>query len=73
MDLDHNDVCKIARQAEIYEKAAYTLGSQEAMIDWLRSPAMALDNRRPFDLMNTLEGLNEVDTLLIQMEYGVYV
>jgi len=48
------------------------LGSQEAAERWLSTPAMALDRRRPIDLLQSSEGTELVKTLLTRMDYGVY-
>jgi putative toxin-antitoxin system antitoxin component (TIGR02293 family) len=58
--------------AEILAKATEVLGSQEEAEDWLRRPAMALDQRRPIDLLATPAGAKLVEDLLGRIEYGVY-
>jgi len=58
--------------AEILGRAADMLGSQQAGEDWLQAPAMALDRRRPIDLLATQAGVDAVEELLTRMEYGVY-
>ncbi|MDI1240027.1 MAG: MbcA/ParS/Xre antitoxin family protein [Polaromonas sp.] len=39
---------------------------------WLMTPAMGLDQRRPVDLMQTIDGIAQVTQLLLRMRYGVY-
>jgi putative toxin-antitoxin system antitoxin component (TIGR02293 family) len=58
--------------AEILAKATEVLGSQEEAEDWLRRPAMALDRRRPIDLLASPAGATLVEDLLGRIEYGVY-
>ena len=58
--------------AEILAKATEVLGSQEDAEDWLKRPAMALDQRRPLDLLASPAGAQLVEDLLIRMKYGVY-
>jgi putative toxin-antitoxin system antitoxin component (TIGR02293 family) len=58
--------------AEILAKATAVLGSQEEAEDWLRRPAMALDQRRPIDLLATPAGVQLVEDLLGRIQYGVY-
>ena len=58
--------------AEILAKATEVLGSQEEAADWLRRPAMALDQRRPIDLLATPTGAQLVEDLIMRMKYGVY-
>jgi putative toxin-antitoxin system antitoxin component (TIGR02293 family) len=58
--------------AEILAKATAVLGSQEEAEDWLKRPAMALDQRRPIDLLATPAGVQLVEDLLGRIQYGVY-
>ena len=60
------------RFAEILAKATSILGSQEEAERWLERPAMALDGRRPIDLLSTPAGLELVGDHLTRLEYGVY-
>lgn len=59
--------------ADVQAKAVDVLGSPANAASWLRHPAMALDGDIPADLLVTPEGRAEVGTLLLQLEYGVYV
>jgi putative toxin-antitoxin system antitoxin component (TIGR02293 family) len=59
--------------AEILAKATEVLGSQEEAEQWLERPAMALDQRRPIDLLATPVGVKIVEEFLERIEYGVYV
>jgi putative toxin-antitoxin system antitoxin component (TIGR02293 family) len=58
--------------AEILAKATEVLGSQEEAEHWLERPAIALDQRRPIDLLATPAGVRLVEDLLGRIEYGVY-
>ena len=58
--------------AEILGRATDILGTQQAAEEWLERPAMALDRRRPMDLLATQAGVDAVEELLTRMEYGVY-
>jgi putative toxin-antitoxin system antitoxin component (TIGR02293 family) len=58
--------------ARILARATEVFGSQEAAERWLEMPALALDRRRPIDLLSTHEGLTLVETLLTRLDYGVY-
>lgn len=53
--------------------AANVFGSQELATQWLARPALALDGRRPVDLLNTPSGIEEVITLLGRLDYGVLI
>ena len=59
--------------AEILAKATAVFGSQHEAEQWLERPAMALEQRRPIDLLATPAGAELVDALLGRLEYGVYV
>ena len=59
--------------AEILAHAIDLFGSLEEAEKWLEQPAMALDQRRPLDLLSTTAGVESVEELLTRIEYGVYV
>ncbi|MET3436013.1 antitoxin Xre/MbcA/ParS toxin-binding domain-containing protein [Sphingomonas sp. 1185] len=58
--------------AEIVGKATEVLGSQEEAERFLERPAIALDQRRPIDLLSTPAGVELVEDHLERMRYGVY-
>ena len=58
--------------AEILGRAIELFGSQTEAEAWLERPAMALDERRPIDLLSTPAGVESVEDLLTRLEYGVY-
>lgn len=58
--------------AEILAKASAVFGDQTKAEKWLAKPAMALDERRPVDLLSSPAGIEMVEQLLGRMEYGVY-
>ncbi|HLY53960.1 MAG TPA: antitoxin Xre/MbcA/ParS toxin-binding domain-containing protein [Stellaceae bacterium] len=58
--------------AEILGRVIALLGSQAEAEDWLERPAMALDQRRPIDLLSTPAGVESVEDHLTRLEYGVY-
>lgn len=58
--------------AEILGRAIALFGSQAAAEEWLERPAMALDQRRPIDLLSTPAGVASVEDHLTRLEYGVY-
>lgn len=59
--------------AALHDKAVSVLGSAANADAWMRHPLMALDGTRPMDLLATDAGRAEVGTLLVQLEYCVYV
>jgi putative toxin-antitoxin system antitoxin component (TIGR02293 family) len=70
--LDANASDRTLRLVAVTNLAITVLGSQEAAERWLASPAMALDQRRPIDLLQSSEGTELVKSLLTRMDYGVY-
>lgn len=70
--LDTNASDRTLRLLAVTNLAIAVLGSQEAAERWLASPAMALDQRKPIDLLQSSDGTDLVKTLLTRMEYGVY-
>jgi putative toxin-antitoxin system antitoxin component (TIGR02293 family) len=58
--------------AEILARATDLFGSQEEAERWLDRPAMALDGRRPIELLATPAGVGLVTDHLKRLEYGVY-
>jgi putative toxin-antitoxin system antitoxin component (TIGR02293 family) len=58
--------------AEILARATALFGSQVEAEAWLERPAMALDQRRPIDLLSTPTGVGTIEDHLTRLEYGVY-
>ena len=58
--------------AEVLNKATELLGSQQEAEHWLVTPAIALEQQAPIDLMSTPAGVELVEDLLERLEYGVY-
>lgn len=63
---------RLWKLGEVLAKAQEILGSREEAINWLKSPAVGLDQRTPIGLLTTTAGAEMVETLLQRMEYGVY-
>jgi putative toxin-antitoxin system antitoxin component (TIGR02293 family) len=58
--------------AKILAKATRVLGSQDEAEQWLRRPAIGLNQRRPVDLLTTPAGVKLVEDYLERLEYNVY-
>ena len=58
--------------AEVLTKATEVFGSQSEAEKWLTTPAVALDQHRPVDLLSSPAGVEMVEQLLGRLEYGVY-
>ncbi len=64
---------RIWKFAEILGRAADIFGSRGEAEAWLDRPAMALDQRKPIDLLSTPAGVETVEDHLTRIEYGVYM
>jgi putative toxin-antitoxin system antitoxin component (TIGR02293 family) len=58
--------------AEILGRAIELFGSRAEAEEWLERPAMALEQRKPIDLLSTPAGVRSVEDHLTRLEYGVY-
>ena len=58
--------------AETLALAGTVMGSRDAAERWMARPAMGLDDVRPIDLMQTLQGAELVTEFLGRLEHGVY-
>jgi putative toxin-antitoxin system antitoxin component (TIGR02293 family) len=58
--------------AEILGRSIELFGSRTEAEDWLERPAMALEQRKPIDLLSTPAGVESVEDHLTRLEYGVY-
>lgn len=63
---------KLYKTAEIVAKAVDVFGSHEAAERFLEEPAMALDRKRPIDLISTPAGAELVERHLARIDLGVY-
>jgi putative toxin-antitoxin system antitoxin component (TIGR02293 family) len=70
--LSHEQSARTWKFAEILDKATQVFGSQEEAERWMEQPAMALEQRRPIDLLTTPAGAEMVEDLLVRLEYGAY-
>ena len=71
LKLDEAD--KLYRLARVFTLAVNVLGGKELALKWLNAPKIALNNKIPLELLNTGIGTREIEKLLRQIEYGVYV
>ena len=58
--------------AEVLATATEVFGSQPEAEQWMVAPAVALDQRRPIDLLESSVGLELGEQLLGRIEHGVY-
>lgn len=60
-------------KAYIFAKAILVFGSSKAAVKWLQTPALALNRMRPIAFLDSADGLARLRTLLIQLDYSVYI
>lgn len=60
------------RVVQIFTLAVNVLEDEENALDWLLRPKLALNQQSPLSLLQTKQGAREVETLLKQIECGVY-
>ena len=63
---------RISSFPSIKAKAIEVMGSEDAADAWLHEPALALDGRRPVEMMESEEEIKDVEDHLSRMDYGVY-
>jgi putative toxin-antitoxin system antitoxin component (TIGR02293 family) len=60
----------LVRIARVHREARKIFTTDEAVSQWLRSPAPALDGLAPIDMLDTDMGAREVEAVLNGIAYG---
>lgn len=63
---------RVARVARLYALAGEVLGSGDAARTWMVTPNRSLDNKRPFDLLETEGEAREVEDALGRIQDGIF-
>lgn len=63
----------LERQERIITMAARVLGGRSSAERWISKPARGLDYQPPCGILSTPAGFAEVETLILRIEYGVYI
>jgi putative toxin-antitoxin system antitoxin component (TIGR02293 family) len=63
---------RVLRIAKLYEKALDVLEDDEITRQWFKMPAKALGGKTPLEYADTEPGAQEVEELLVRIEYGVF-
>lgn len=71
--LQKNEADKLYRVAHILGIAMSVLGDKEQAVFWLTTPKIALSNKAPLTFLDTELGANEIEDMLMRIEYGVYM
>lgn len=63
---------KLLKSFALFDKGTEVFGSAEAFRQWIKTPAYGLGNQIPFDLMDTITGIQLIEEQLIRIEYGAF-
>ncbi|WP_157739279.1 MbcA/ParS/Xre antitoxin family protein [Herbaspirillum sp. meg3] len=71
-DLFRSELLKLVEAMVVQSKQTHTFDANHWLRDWLKSSVPALGNRCPTEFLNTSEGRELVQTLLIRMQSGAF-
>jgi putative toxin-antitoxin system antitoxin component (TIGR02293 family) len=61
---------KLLKSFALFDRGVAIFGSAKNFHQWLGSPAYGLGNQLPFDLMDTITGIQLIEEELIRIEFG---
>jgi putative toxin-antitoxin system antitoxin component (TIGR02293 family) len=61
---------KLLKSFALFDKGVEIFGTAKSFHQWLGSPAYGLGNQLPFDLMDTITGIQLIEEELIRIEFG---
>lgn len=61
---------KLLKSFALFDKGAEIFGSARSFHQWLNTPAYGLGNQLPFELMDTITGIQLIEEELIRIEFG---
>ena len=61
---------KLLKSFALYYKGIELFGSPKAFHNWLNTSAYGLGNQIPYELLDTITGINLIEEELIRIEYG---
>jgi len=61
---------KLLKSFALFDKGAEIFGSARSFYQWLNTPAYGLGNQLPFELMDTITGIQLIEEELIRIEFG---
>lgn len=62
---------RLIHLAELFSKGREIFNTQEGLTEWLNSPSIDLDGKKPIDQIYTRKGVEELITLLGRIEHGI--
>ncbi len=61
---------KLLKSFALFDTGIEVFGSAQAFHQWLNVPAYGLGNRLPFDIMDTITGIQLIEEELIRIQFG---
>jgi len=61
---------KLLKSFGLFDNGIETFGSVQAFHQWLHMPAYGLGNRLPFDMMDTITGIQLIEEELTRIKFG---
>jgi putative toxin-antitoxin system antitoxin component (TIGR02293 family) len=61
---------KLLKSFALFDTGIEIFGSGQAFHQWLNTPAYGLGNRLPFDIMDTITGIQLIEEELIRIQFG---
>lgn len=61
---------KLLKSFALFDKGISVFGSAKAFQQWLYVPSYGLGNQVPFEIMDTITGINLIEEELIRLQYG---
>lgn len=71
-ELDDAESAKVEMLDSLLSLGTRVLGDEEAAREWLTSPILSLQGKRPIELLDTVKGYERVKNKLLQIEYGTF-
>ena len=70
--LQAESVLGLSWSADVIARAIEVFGNKEKALGWLRSPVAGIDDKRPLDIIGTVEGRRRVQDILGRIEHGIF-
>lgn len=71
-ELADAESAKVEMLDSLLELGTRVLGDEEQAGEWLTSPILSLESRKPIELLDTVKGYERVKNKLLQIEYGTF-
>ena len=71
-ELADAESAKVEMLDSLLALGARVLGDDTRAGEWLTSPILSLEGKRPIELLDTIKGYERVKNKLLQIEYGTF-